>query len=67
MTTEPNITEVQIAHVQPGDVIVYRSPTAMSPEDVTAVGDRLAEIFPGHQIAILDEGGELQVLRPEKE
>ena len=61
---EIKISDLSRLELAPGDVLIYRHPLRISQDSVAAIRSNLSKAFPGHRIGILDDGGELAVVRP---
>lgn len=61
---EIELTEAAIVRVEPGDVIVARYPMRVSAAQAAGVLEALERWFPGHQVGLMDSGGEVTVVRP---
>lgn len=56
---------VNVASLQPGDVVLFRCPNRLGPNQHAAAVEMLNEVFPDHESVILDGGQDIAVLRPE--
>lgn len=56
-----NLSRVDL---KPGDVMVYRHPKQVDAASIASIKKQLADVFPGHQVCVVDGGAELAVLRP---
>lgn len=54
-----------VLSLRPGDVLVFRNPGFLRPEQRKHVVDLLDEVFPDHESVILEGGQDIAVLRPE--
>lgn len=56
---------IDVARLQPGDVILFRTPNLMSGEQRQRIVALLEQLFPDHESLILEAGQDIAVLRPE--
>lgn len=61
---EIKISDLSRVELAPGDVLIFRYPLRISQDSAAAIRKNLSIAFPGHRIGILDDGGELAVVRP---
>lgn len=61
---EQNLEHAAVVRLQPGDVVLFRSPKTFHVEQRAAVVAMLNEVFPNHESIILEGGQEIAVLRP---
>lgn len=54
-----------VVSLRPGDVLLFRVPGLLRPEQRARVVDLLNEVFPDHESVILEGGQDIAVLRPE--
>jgi hypothetical protein len=57
------LPQVRILHLEPGDVLLISAPHMLTDADVAAIGQRVKAKFPGHDVAVLDNGLTLDILR----
>lgn len=55
---------VGVAQLQPGDVILFKSPDRLSDATRARIVDLLDKLFAGHECLILEGGQDISVLRP---
>ena len=54
---------IQVAHLEPGDVVVVTVPHRISNADHEAIMSRMKAFLPaGHQILVMDDGSQLAVV-----
>jgi len=63
---EPVVMEmtVQPLNLNPGDVVVVRTPSGLTCEQHKHLLATFGTLFPGHRIVTLDRGAELTTVRP---
>lgn len=57
-----DIKEVERLTLKPGDVLVVKVPSRLSPEARAGLRESLRALFPEHKCAILEEGMTLEVV-----
>ena len=57
------IAEGQTIALEPGDVLVFQTKRHLCVEEHERIRDALESGFPGHRVAVIEEGDELNVLR----
>lgn len=62
-----NLAEGEIAKLQLelGDVIIVTVPQRLSAASHAQLGEKLCEVFPGHDVIFLSDGTTLSVARPD--
>ncbi len=55
---------VAVVRVQPGDVILFRSPDRLSGETRARIAKMMEAIFPANEIIVLEAEMDIAVLRP---
>lgn len=61
----PAVASVQVARMQPQDVVVFRAKGRLSQDAVARIGRDMAVAFPGQKCVVLDEDASLEIVRPE--
>ena len=64
-STEPEVKEVVVLHLQPGDIIVVRTTAALSPEQKYRTLRFYRAKFPDHEVLVIDPSESLEVMRSE--
>ena len=59
----PDFT-IHRAQLQPGDIVVLKSPYSFRPEQYDSLREHLSNLFPGHRIAVLEHGMDIQIVSP---
>lgn len=59
----PPVTDVKRVHLEPGDVVVVRLSRRLEPGDLVAMRETLRGIFAGHQVLVLSDEADLEVMR----
>lgn len=54
---------VKVLELQPGDVLVFRTPAPLSSEQIAQAKEFLSGMFPERRCLILDAGCDVEVLR----
>lgn len=68
LSQAPEIKQVQILRLQPGDIVVLSAPGCISNETAQRLKEQWERSFEGFKCAILGDGIEVQkVLRPENQ
>lgn len=60
-----NVTEVERLALRPGDILVFKCPRALTPEEFEELSSRLKERFPDTKAMFLEGGMDVAVLRAE--
>lgn len=63
-TVFPAFESAAVVELKPGDVLLFRCTTLLSPEQRRRAEAVLDSVFPGHECMILHGGQDLAVLRP---
>jgi hypothetical protein len=63
--TALHLEEATVLRLEPGDVIVYKAQRALTQDTQAWIQETLASTFPGHKVVILDDRGDLTVVRPD--
>jgi hypothetical protein len=63
-STFPAFESAAVVELKPGDVLLFRCPMTLSPEQRERAEAVLDEVFPAHDCMILHGGQDLAVLRP---
>jgi hypothetical protein len=61
----PLLEEARILRLEPGDVIVLRTPLRLSFEQIAELEEQVTDRFPSHKAIVLAGGMELTIARPE--
>lgn len=69
MSTPENETEIVLRHlsvvkIEPGDVLVFRSPNVLSLRQIEYLSEAVKREFPDVRCMVLSEGVELGIVRP---
>jgi len=59
----PDVVSVQKVGLQPGDVIVLRSPVFLGRETIHQMTQIMKSVWPDHRVVVLDAGLTLEVVR----
>ena len=58
--------DLQVARLEPGDVIVINIPRRISDADHESIVRQVTRVFPGgHKVLVIDDGSKLSAVRPE--
>lgn len=63
---EVEFESASVMRLQPGDVLLFRSPDRLTMEQSTRVSGILEKLFPSHEIFVIDAGQDLMAVRPAK-
>lgn len=61
---EIKLSDISRVALEEGDILIYRNPKRISQASAALIKKELGRVFAGHRIGIVDEGGELAVVRP---
>jgi hypothetical protein len=66
MSDEIEITIADLSRValEPGDILLIRSPKRLTLQSVDSLKKAIREGLPGHRVLVLEEGLDLAVIRP---
>lgn len=59
--------EMRVVRLEPDDIIVVTTPRQLTHEDVRDIRDRVTAFFGEYEIAVLDDGMQMQVVRKDGE
>lgn len=57
------LRHLSVVRLEPGDVIVFRSPHPLTVEDTVRITEAFEAGFPGHRSLVVSDGLEVSVLR----
>lgn len=60
------VRSITVAKVEPGDVVVYHPPTRLKQTEMEMVWNFLRDLFPANKVGVMDEGGGIEIMRPEQ-
>lgn len=58
------IAEGQTISLKPGDVLVFKTTRRLRDDESHYILEELERLLPGHKAVMIQEGGDLSVLRP---
>lgn len=59
--------EMRVVRLEPNDIIVVTTPRQLTHENVQDIRDRVTAFFGEYEIAVLDDGMQMQVVRKDGE
>ncbi len=59
--------EMRVVRLEPGDIIVVSTPRRLTHEDVQDIRDHVTAFFGEYEIAVLEDGMQMQVVRKDGE
>jgi hypothetical protein len=59
----PEVPEVRLLRVRPGDVVVIRLQGLVDLDVMDAMAKSMKALFPGNEVVVLEDGAEIEVLR----
>lgn len=59
----PPQRDIRVLRLQPGDVLIMRTPTRLSQIDQEGIRQQVEKQFPGHKCLVLTDGLELDIAR----
>jgi hypothetical protein len=61
---EIRVADLTVLNLEPGDTILLKTQRYFDEDEYDRVARKFRELFPGHELLVLEGGAEFAVLRP---